>query len=93
MKRHTEELNKKKISLKEYQIAEDPAAYVKERALNLNEVNKWQTIRKEKGIVDKMDVDDFYIICAADTLGRLHNKESSKEIVDEIACLKDEQKK
>jgi hypothetical protein len=87
MLKFVEELKAKTITMKEFEESKDPKELLIQKCINEKELEKWAFIEKVKGLKDKMSIDDFVILCAADGLGRLKEKEKSIEIFKEAAKI------
>ena len=92
MMKFAEELKERTITTKQFEESEDPKELLIQKSLNEKELEKWAFIEKKKGLKDKMDIEDFIVLCAADGLGRLKEKEKSIDVFKEAAKILKEPK-
>jgi putative nucleotidyltransferase with HDIG domain len=78
MLKFSEQLKDKKVTLLEFQEHQNSYDFLLDKTISEKELDKWTFIEKEKGLLDKMDLEDFIILCASDGLGRL---KIQKEII------------
>ncbi|MGF7535224.1 HDIG domain-containing metalloprotein [Bacillus mexicanus] len=90
--RFKEEVRKKTIDKKEWNLiknlsSDEKINYLKEKAIRSGMFNTYYYYSKDAGINDKMDLSSFLIVCAADSMGRLKNKESVVQVFEELANI------